>query len=60
MQKLYRSKKNRILAGVCGGLAEVYGWDPSMVRIITAILIIPGGLSVWAYVIAALVIPAEA
>jgi phage shock protein PspC (stress-responsive transcriptional regulator) len=31
---LYRSRRHRILAGVCGGLAEWLGWDPAWVRIL--------------------------
>ncbi len=57
--RLYRSKKNRMLAGVCGGIAEVFGWDPSIVRLTTAVLMIPGGLSIWVYILAALIIPEE-
>ena len=32
--KLYRSSTNRILAGVCGGIAEWLGWNPTMVRVL--------------------------
>lgn len=31
---LHRSRNNRIIAGVCGGLAEFLGWDPTLVRIV--------------------------
>jgi phage shock protein PspC (stress-responsive transcriptional regulator) len=31
---LHRSRENRIIAGVCGGLAEFLGWDPTLVRIV--------------------------
>ena len=31
---LYRSRKNRMIAGVCGGLAEWLGWDPTLVRVL--------------------------
>jgi phage shock protein C len=34
MKQLKRSNKNRMIAGVCGGLAEYFGMDPTMVRII--------------------------
>lgn len=47
------------LCGVCGGIAKYFGLDPTVVRLITAILIIPGGLSIWAYVIAAIIMPRE-
>jgi phage shock protein PspC (stress-responsive transcriptional regulator) len=32
--RLYRSRRHRIIAGVCGGLAERYDWDPSVVRLV--------------------------
>jgi phage shock protein C len=43
-KRLYRSKKNRMIAGVCGGLAEYFGVDPVIIRIIAFILLLPGGL----------------
>ena len=46
-----------MVCGVCGGIAEFFNWDPTIVRVVAAILIIPGGLSIWAYIIAALIIP---
>ena len=36
--RLYRSRKHRMIAGVCGGLAERYDWDPSTVRLVFALL----------------------
>ena len=35
---LVRSRSNRILAGVCGGIAEWLGWDPTLVRILYVVL----------------------
>jgi len=43
-KRLYRSKQDRMIAGVCGGIAEYFGIDPVIVRIIAVILILPGGL----------------
>ncbi len=57
--RLYRSRSNSVLAGVCGGIAEYFDIDPSAVRIATALLIIPGGLSIWIYILAAIIIPKE-
>lgn len=37
-KKLYRSKTNKMVGGVCGGLAEYFGWDPTFVRIIYALV----------------------
>lgn len=55
-KRLYRVD-NGILAGVCGGIAEYFNIDPGLVRIITAMLILAGGLSLWVYIIAALILP---
>ena len=58
MKRLYRTEgRDAVLAGVCGGIAEYFNLDPNIVRILTAILIITGGVSVWVYVIAALILP---
>jgi phage shock protein C len=43
-KKLYRSNTDRIIAGVCGGIAEYFDIDPVIVRIIAIILLLPGGL----------------
>ena len=43
-KKLYRSRSNRMIAGVCGGLAEYTGVDPVIIRIIAFLLLLPGGL----------------
>ena len=47
------------ICGVCGGLAKYFEIDPTVTRLIVAVLIIPGGLSLWAYIIAALIMPKE-
>ncbi len=54
--KLYRSQ-NKMLAGVCSGIAEYLEVDVSIVRLITAFAIIFAGLSLWAYIIMWIVIP---
>lgn len=43
MKRLYRSKSDRKIAGVCGGLAEYFDIDPASVRILFVILLFPGG-----------------
>ncbi len=48
---------NGMIAGVCGGIAEYFGLDASLVRIATLILILAGGLSLWVYIILWLIIP---
>ena len=56
-KKLYRSRDNVMIGGVCGGLAEYYSIDPSLVRLATFLLVFPGGLSFWAYIVAWIIIP---
>jgi phage shock protein C len=60
-KKLYRSRSHKVLAGVCGGLAEYFDVDPSVIRIIWIILTAMTGVApgILAYAIAALVIPQE-
>ena len=54
---LYRSRENAMIGGVCAGLAEYFNIDMSLVRLATVILIFPGGLSIWAYIIAWIIVP---
>jgi phage shock protein C len=56
-KKLYRSKKNKILAGVCGGIAEYYHQDPTIIRIIFAVLGLGFGIGLLAYIVAWVLIP---
>lgn len=56
-KRLYRSRTNRRLAGVCGGVAEYFGWDPTLVRIAWIMLTLLGGSGVLLYLIFWLVMP---
>lgn len=56
-RKLYRSRTNRSIAGICGGLAEFFDTDPTMLRLVTLLLILFGGLSIWIYVLLWIIIP---
>jgi len=58
-KKLYRSRSDQKIAGVCGGLAKFFGIDPTIIRLIWALAIICAGVGFLAYIIAALVIPEE-
>jgi len=51
---LCKSRSDKKLFGVCGGIAEYFGIDPTLVRIITVLLVAVGGMSLWVYIIAAL------
>ena len=56
---LRRSRSNRSIAGICGGLAEYLGVDATPIRIIMIFLVLFGGMSLWVYVIMWLLIPEE-
>ena len=58
-KKLYRSRRNRMIGGVCGGLADYLGVDPTVVRVIMALATFVGGMSLFVYLIMWLIIPAE-
>ena len=56
-KKLYRSAKQRVLAGVCGGLAEYFDIDVTMVRLVWALSVLPGGIGLILYIAAIFIIP---
>jgi len=55
-KRLYRSRRNRVLAGVCGGLGEYLNIDPIIIRILA--VVIPG-FGWFAYLVCAIIIPSE-
>lgn len=57
VKRLYRSNKNRVIAGVCGGLGEYFNIDPVIIRLVWALLIFCGGIGLIAYLLAWLIIP---
>ena len=58
MQKrLYKSQTDKKFCGVCGGIAEFFGIDSTVVRLIWALLIFCAGTGLLAYIVAALVLP---
>jgi len=58
MKRLYRSTTDQKIAGVCGGLAEYFKIDPTIVRVVFVILLLPGGFPGFIpYVILWLVVP---
>jgi phage shock protein C len=57
--KLYRSRSNRMIAGVCGGIGEYLDIDPTLVRLILIVLVFLGLSGVLAYIIAWIVIPED-
>lgn len=58
VKKLYRSKKDLMLGGVCGGIAETYGWDSTLIRLAMAFLILlTWGWGLLFYIFAVIIIP---
>ena len=57
--RLYRSRQHRMIGGVCGGIAERFGWDPTLVRLVFVLSIFLPGPQILAYLILWLVIPLE-
>lgn len=56
-KKLYRSTTNKKLFGVCGGLAEYFDVDATVVRIIYLLLLLGAGIGLLAYLLCALIMP---
>jgi len=60
--RLHRSRSNRMIAGVCGGLAEWLGWDPTLVRILYIVVSVVSAAfpGILAYLVLWLVMPERA
>ena len=59
MKRIYRSRQDRMVCGVCGGIAEYFDLDPSLVRLGWIIFSAMGGSGFIAHIIAAIVIPSR-
>lgn len=59
MKRLYRSKTNRIIAGVCGGIADYTNIDPTVIRLLWLLVSLIWGAGIIAYIIALIIIPEE-
>lgn len=58
-KRLYRSKANRVIAGVCGGLGDYFSLDPVLFRILFVALTLVGGSGILLYIVLIFVIPEE-
>ena len=56
-KKLYRNTENKMLAGVCSGIADYFDIDPTRVRLGWVLFSLLGGSGLLAYIIAAIIIP---
>jgi phage shock protein PspC (stress-responsive transcriptional regulator) len=60
MKRLYRSKNERLLGGVCGGIGQYYDTDPNLIRILWVVLtLLSVGIGLIAYLVAWIIIPEE-
>lgn len=57
MKRLYKIEEGKKIAGVCGGIAEYLNIDPTVIRLLWVFLVLFVGAGVFAYIIAALVMP---
>ena len=57
MKRLYRSRKNRKIAGVCGGIGEYFDVDPVLIRLIAIVSVLTFGTGIIAYIIGIIIIP---
>lgn len=55
-KKLYRSRGNRLVAGVCGGIGEYYDVDPNIIRLLW-VLFLFSGVGLFAYLVAIVLVP---
>ncbi len=58
-KKLYRSRNNRIIAGVCGGLADFFHVDPTWIRLLFILFFFLGGCALLVYIIMWIIVPNE-
>ena len=60
MKKLYRSTSENMVSGVCGGIAEYFEMDPTIVRLLVVLsLFIVGDMIILLYIMASLIVPKE-
>ena len=58
-KKLYKSNQNKMICGVCGGIVEYFGIDPTIIRLAWAIFCVMGGAGIQAYILAAVIVPSN-
>jgi phage shock protein C len=57
LKRLYRSKKEKMIAGICGGIAEYMNVDPTVIRLLWVLFSLLGGSGIIAYIICWIIIP---
>ena len=56
-KRLYKSRNNKMICGVCAGIADYFNIDPSIVRVLWAVLALAAGTGVFAYIACAIILP---
>ncbi len=56
-KRIYRSRQDKVIGGVCGGIAEYFNIDPVWIRIIAVVLALMDGIGILAYIVAWIIIP---
>jgi len=57
VKRLYRSRKDRVISGICGGIGEYFKVDPVLVRVVAVLLVFTGGVGIIAYIAGIFIIP---
>lgn len=58
-KRIYRIEQGKKIAGVCGGIAEYFDIDPTLVRLVWALVSLGAGVGVVAYIVAAIIMPVK-
>ena len=58
-KKLYKSRTDRKICGVCGGIGEYFNVDPTVIRLLWVVFVLCAGSGILAYIIAAIIMPVE-
>ena len=56
-KRLYKSRNNKMLCGVCAGIADYFNIDPTIVRVLWAVLALAAGSGILAYILCAIIMP---
>ena len=58
-KRLFKSNNNKVICGVCGGVADYLNVDPTVIRLLWVIFGFAGGLGLVAYIVAAIIMPIQ-
>jgi len=58
-KRLYRSRTNKMIAGVCAGLGDFFELDPTLIRLAAVVLVLAAGAGILAYIVAWIIVPQQ-